>query len=200
MVQFVVAGEKIVAQGEIQLQPPTYLPIVLQESTYLPVPPVPDIAFQVGGPIFGKPWIDAGNLVVRCVRRKEQRVEKGIGRPPRIDTAVLDIAPHFRTYPHVVLTMVDRNHVGVGVDVLVKSLGISQVRTETQSAVVENNAGHAGDVGCDIASYPREPCPELIEHGGAESMNVAELKIGCCHLRKIQEAAQAEEAGVVLVP
>ena len=76
--------------------------------------------------------------------------------------------------------MVDRNHVGVGVDVLVKCLGVAVVRTEPQSGVVKTNTGYAGKIHADIISVPRVSCPELIQHGWAESMDVTELEIGCC--------------------
>ena len=80
--------------------------------------------------------------------------------------------------------MVDRNHVGVRVNVLVKCLRIATVRTEPQSAVVKTNLWYTRQIHADIVSIPCVPCPELIQHGRAEGMDVAELEIWRCHFWK----------------
>ena len=95
--------------------------------------------------------------------------------------------------------MVDRDHVGIGVNVLVKCLRIATVRTEPQSAIVKTNPWHTGQIHADIVSIPRVPCPKLIQHGWAEGMDVAEFEIWRCHFRRIQEAAKAVNAASVLI-
>src|SRR4029077_9969690 len=61
-VQFGVTGEKVIAQSETQSQLPADLPIVLNVSAYLPVPPVPDIGFQMGRRVSGEFRVDSGRF------------------------------------------------------------------------------------------------------------------------------------------
>src|SRR5581483_3188676 len=79
-VQFGVTREKVIAQAETQTQSPTDLPIVLDVSAYLPVPPVPDIGFQVRRRVSGEFWIDSGRFGEGSVGREEQGVEKSVRR------------------------------------------------------------------------------------------------------------------------
>ena len=94
IVQFGVAREEIVTQAEIQRQVPSDLPIILNISTNLPVPPVPATGLQVGRRVCDKSWIDSGKFAVGCVSREEQRVEEAVGRAPHIEVAILYVAPH----------------------------------------------------------------------------------------------------------
>src|SRR4029450_10358370 len=98
-----------------------------------------------------------------------------------------------------VLAIVDRNHVGICIDVLVKRLRIAIVRTKSLSAVVKTDPGYTGEIHADIVSTPSVPCAELMEHGWAEGMDVTELEIGRCHLRRIKEATKVVKAPDVLI-
>ena len=42
-------------------------------------------------------------------------------------------------------------------------------------------------------------CAKIIEDGWAEGMDVAELKIGCCDLRRLQEPTEAYKARDVAI-
>ena len=199
MVQFGVAGEEIVAQAKIQRQLPADLPIVLNVCADLPVSPVPDAGFQMGRCVSCKSWIDSGKFEVGCISREEQRVEEVVRRSPHIKVAILYVPPHVHACLQVVLAMVDRDHIGVGVNVLVKCLRIAIVRSEPQSSIVKTNRWHTGEIHADIVSIPGVPRPELIQYSWAEGMDVTELEIGRCHSRRIQEAAKAVTAASVLI-
>jgi hypothetical protein len=78
----------------------------------------------------------------------------------------------------------------------VKCLRKANGRAERQSVLVKINLGYTREIHADIVSIPCVPCPELVEHGWAKDMDVAELEIRCCHLGRIQEAAKEVAASV----
>src|ERR1700722_7825436 len=145
---------KIVAQAQVQSKTLANLPIILKVGPEFQIPPVTDVGAQhalrirvVGGHrawSFANSRIYACRLIVRGIGSESHLVIEIIGGAADVEFAVLDIAPEIHSNLHIVVAVADRNHVGVGGDVLFKTLRVPVVRTKTQLAGVgEMDLRHA---------------------------------------------------------
>ncbi len=136
-------GVQVVAHSEVQGQVAGNLPVVLEVSAHLKIAPVADVAGQVSRLSGQNSGIDSGGLCVRAVGRKEERIEEVVRRPRHVELAVFEVPAEVDACLDAVLAVGNRNHVRVGVDVLVERLRISGVGTESHAAVIEAQIRYA---------------------------------------------------------
>ena len=127
-----MTGEQIPAQTEVQGEPPVDFPVILEIGAHFKVSPVAAVGGQLRCGILVKrfarraanPRIYSGIFLGRSIRREEHGIEHLIGRPRYAERAVLQVPAKIYSNFHIVVAVVDRDHVGVGVDMLHKRLRI----------------------------------------------------------------------------
>src|SRR5581483_9293658 len=212
IVFLVMTSEQVPAQAEVESQLATYFPVILEENAHLEVPPVASVfskewgrsGIEAGAGCGTDAGIYAGILFSSSICGKEQRVEKFIRRTSHAEQAVFDVAAEISPDLDVVVSVADRNQIGVGVDVLLEELGITSVGAESSGAVIEDarksDLRNTGDTSADLGIVLRVTGPELIEDGWRESMHPAELPAGKLIARRIRKSPRAGRiAGAELV-
>ena len=150
IVQLGVARVQIVAQPQVKRETPGNLPIVLEKESVLPVAKVPDTGCQPRGLTTHKAGIDTSPLVVGLINGEEQLVEKVVGRSPNVQVAVLYVPPNLHPSLQTVFAVAQGDQVHIVVDVFVKDLRVSVVRTEANAPVIEFNVWHTRKAGLDM--------------------------------------------------
>src|SRR5260370_25121159 len=147
VVLFVVTGEDVVAETQVQGEPPRDLTIILEIAANLKIPPVPNIAGEVRGTAVGKARIDTCNLFRGSIRRKVPEIEHLERRPGNVELAVFDVALDIRAKLYAVLPLAYGHHVAIGVVVLLEELRVSCIGAKPSCAGIEVRLGHAGILG-----------------------------------------------------
>src|SRR5690242_13185614 len=75
--------------------------------------------------------IHSGIFLSGSVRREKERIEHIVRRTGHAEDAVLYVPAYINSHLYIVMAMADGNHVGVGVDVLLKELRIPVVRSKS---------------------------------------------------------------------
>ncbi len=114
-----------------------------------------------------------------------------IGGTPDVEFAVFDVAPDVHTHLHVVVSVADRDHVRVGVNIVLEALRVAVVGTETSSSVGETNCRNATVVDGDQGVVVRVTSPELVQNRWAERVNAAQRTLREQSSKRIAETASA---------
>src|SRR5215469_3295738 len=188
VVLLAVACEQVIAQSQVQREPSGYFPVVLDVCAYFQIPPVADVGRQLSLRILVKRFarwsadagVNAGIFLGGCIRRKEDGVEHLIGRTRHAEGAVLQVPPEIRSDLYVVVPMADRNHVGVGVNMLHKGLRVPGVGAKPSGTVIERPActylRHARNGSVDERVVVlRVPDSQFIQNTRREGMYPADL-------------------------
>src|SRR5205085_5151587 len=113
IVQLVVTRVQVIANAELQRQARRDLPIVLEVTTELQVPPVADIGLEVRvrSRTADEIRIDTGGHAIRLVGSKEERIKEVVRRTADVELRVLDVPPDISTELDVVLPFGPTDHV-----------------------------------------------------------------------------------------
>ena len=108
---------------------------------------MPDVRRQLGIRFGDEPRIDASHHPVGCTGRKIERIVEVVRRTRHIELGVLNIPSYLPADFQVVRTMVDRHHVSVVVNMLLKELGVAVIRPEPHRgvAIADIDGRHTGD-------------------------------------------------------
>ena len=147
-----VAGKQVIADTQIQGQAPRGLPVILKIGAYLKIPPVPHVfgecrgwvGVETGARRCANAWIHAGIFFRRGIGSKEHGVEELVGRASHTEQAVLDVPAEICPDLKIVISVADRDHVRVRVDMLLEELRITRIGTKPGSSIVELTLYSAG--------------------------------------------------------
>ncbi len=191
VVLFVMAGENVVAQAEIQGHPFGDLPVVLEIRAELQVPPMTDVGLQMGRTVGGKPGIYTCNFLGRGIGCEITQVKHFVGRTRNVEFAVFDVALDVHAHFDVVLPVANGDDIAVAVLMLFEELGVAAVRTKADCAVVEVDGGHARNGGLDPPVVLCVADRERIEDRGRKRPYVAQLPVGKVAGKWVREPTRA---------
>src|SRR5262249_24638217 len=142
---FGVTLVQVISKSEVKREAAGNLPVVLNIRAVLQIPPVTEVAPEVGairtwgGSGVNNAWVGACKFFIWRINREGQRICKVVRRSGNVEFTILKVATQFVSYLDVVLAFGDRHHVRVRVDVFLKKLGVSVIRSETHFETVERD-------------------------------------------------------------
>ncbi len=122
--------------------------------------------------------INASRLPIRRIGCEEDRIVEIIGGTRYVELAVFYVAPHVHTDLHVMVSMTNRNHVRVGVDVFLEELGVAVVGAESHGPVIKPSCRDTALASINQGNVLRIARLEFVQYGSAKGMNPAQLTVG----------------------
>src|ERR1700675_3141588 len=95
-----------------------------------------------------------------------------------VEYAIFNVAPDVNSDLYVMVSVAQRNHIGILVDIVFECLGIPGVTSKPETAVVEANLGYAGMDGAGGCVVQRVAGAKLVQHRWTEGMHPAHLPAG----------------------
>src|ERR1700675_3549377 len=95
-----------------------------------------------------------------------------------VEYAIFNVAPDVNSDLYVMVSLAQRNHIGILVDIVFECLGIPGITSKPETAVVEANLGNTRTDGTCSSVVQRVAGAKLVLHGWTERMHPAHLPAG----------------------